>query len=64
MTVFECRMHGGVLRPDGIVTLDLAFFAQPDLAWLDIPAWARVVLPDAFRNRTETFFNTGTWRPY
>ena len=64
MTVFECRTRGGALRPDGIETLELVFFAQHELARLNVPAWARVVLPDAFRDRTETFFKAATWRPY
>jgi 8-oxo-dGTP pyrophosphatase MutT (NUDIX family) len=64
MTVFECHARAGALRPDGIETLELAFFAPPDLVRLNVPAWARVVLPDAFRNHTETFFKAATRRPY
>lgn len=64
MTVFECHTRGGALRPDGVETLELAYFAQPEVVRLNLPAWARVVLPDAFRGRAETFFKAATWRPY
>jgi 8-oxo-dGTP pyrophosphatase MutT (NUDIX family) len=64
MTVFECRALGGTMRPDGVETLELSFFAQPDLARLNMPTWARVVLPDAFRDRTRTFFQAATWRSF
>ena len=52
MAVYECRALDGVMRPDGVETLELAFFAQPDLAHLSLPAWARVVLRAAFGERS------------
>jgi 8-oxo-dGTP pyrophosphatase MutT (NUDIX family) len=63
MIVFECRVVGGQMRRDGIETLDLGYFSEADLAALKLPPWARIVLPDAFRDRTRTRFKTPTWTP-
>jgi 8-oxo-dGTP pyrophosphatase MutT (NUDIX family) len=63
MTVFECTVLEGELRPDGRETLELRYFAEAELAGLRLPSWARVVLPDAFRGRGRTHFKRATWQP-
>ena len=63
MTVFECRPLGGRLMPDGLETLEVGYFAEAELAGLNLPAWARAVLPDAFRGRKGAHFQAVTWRP-
>ncbi len=63
MTVFECRERGGMMRPDGVETLEVGYFAEADLAGLSLPAWARVVLPEAFREGKGARFQPATWRP-
>lgn len=63
MTVFECRRLGGELRADGVETLEARFFAHADLSELNLPAWARVVLPDAFGSYPHTHFQPATWQP-
>ena len=63
MTAFECRPLGGGLRPDGLETLDVGYFAEAELKELNLPAWARVVLPDAFSGRPRAHFQAVTWRP-
>ncbi|HEV3470565.1 MAG TPA: NUDIX domain-containing protein [Pyrinomonadaceae bacterium] len=64
MTVFECRpLGGGGVRPDGSEVLEVGYFAEAELAGLNLPAWARVVLPDAFSGRKGTHFQAATWRP-
>ena len=63
MTVFECRPLGGRVRPDGVETLEVGYFSEADLAGLSLPAWARVVLPEAFRERKGARFQPATWRP-
>jgi 8-oxo-dGTP pyrophosphatase MutT (NUDIX family) len=63
MTVFECRTLGGQMRPDGVETLEVGYFAEADLAGLSLPAWARVVLPDVFSGRARATFQAVTWRP-
>ncbi len=62
-TVFEGRRLAGELRPDGVETLDLAYFAQADLAGLELQRWTRMVLADAFGDRSRTRFAAPTWRP-
>ncbi len=47
-TVFACRPTGGSLRPDGVETLDVGFFAQKEYETLPLSRIARTVLPDAF----------------
>ena len=51
------------MRPDGLETLEVGYFAAAELAGLSLPAWARVVLPDAFSGRTGAHFQAVTWRP-
>ena len=63
MTVFACRTRSGQARPDGTETLELGYFHEADLAGLNLPAWARVVLPDAFGRRESAIFQAVTWQP-
>jgi 8-oxo-dGTP pyrophosphatase MutT (NUDIX family) len=63
MTVFECAVAGGTPRPDGVETRELRYVAQDELAALKIPAWARIVLPDAFGGRGRVHFTPAVWRP-
>jgi hypothetical protein len=63
MTVFECRVIGGTMRPDRVETLELGYFSQADLTRLALPPWAKVVLPDAFTGHAQTRFKPPTWRP-
>lgn len=63
MTVFECRIVGGEMRPDGVEILELAYVAQSDLAGLDLSPWALKVLPDFFRDRHRAHFQPAGWRP-
>jgi len=62
-TVFECRIASGEARPDGRETLELAWFAEEEIAALGLPPWARLVLHDAFRNAAGVRFRAPTWRP-
>jgi 8-oxo-dGTP pyrophosphatase MutT (NUDIX family) len=63
MTVFECRVRHGTMRPDGAEILDLAYFSEADLDGLPVARWLRIVLPDAFRDRIGTSFKAPAWRP-
>lgn len=63
MTVFECRVARGEARPDGVETLELGWFAEEQIAALGLPAWARLVLHDAFRGDAGVRFRAPSWRP-
>ncbi|CAN5249194.1 NUDIX domain-containing protein [soil metagenome] len=63
MTVFECRALGGAMRPDGVETLEIGYFAESDLAAPNLPAWARVVLTHAFSERGRAHFQSPSWQP-
>jgi 8-oxo-dGTP pyrophosphatase MutT (NUDIX family) len=63
MSVFEGRRAGGDARPDGIETLELGWFSAEELAGLALPPWARIVLPDAFADRTRAHYQPPAWQP-
>jgi 8-oxo-dGTP pyrophosphatase MutT (NUDIX family) len=63
MTLFECRVVQGEIRPDGIETLEVGYFSEQDLPQLKMPRWAQLVLPDAFRARDHAYFQAATWTP-
>jgi 8-oxo-dGTP pyrophosphatase MutT (NUDIX family) len=63
MTVFECRLLEGEMRPDGEETLEIGYFSQADLQTLKLPSWAHVVLPEAFNRREQAYFQRPTWKP-
>ena len=46
MTVYECGITGGELRPDDSETLELRYVRASEFAHLDLASWARVVLPE------------------
>jgi 8-oxo-dGTP diphosphatase len=46
MAVYEARVVAGRARPDGVETLELRWVDAGELESLDLPPWARVVLPD------------------
>jgi 8-oxo-dGTP pyrophosphatase MutT (NUDIX family) len=63
MAVYECRATAGQLRPDGVETLETRWVAAHEVAALELPPWARVVLPDALASRGRPRAWTVTWRP-
>jgi ADP-ribose pyrophosphatase YjhB (NUDIX family) len=63
MIVFECRVVGGSMRPDGVEALEVRYFPQADLTRLALPPWAKVVLPDVFADRAGARFKPPAWQP-
>jgi 8-oxo-dGTP pyrophosphatase MutT (NUDIX family) len=64
MTVFECGVRAGTPRPDGDETAEVDWFTEDQALRLPLPAWARIVLPDAFRPRSAAAaFRPPAWRP-
>jgi len=61
--VFEGRPIGGQLRPDGIETLDVRYFAREDVATLRTPVWLEEILSDVFEERNSTSFRPSDWAP-
>jgi 8-oxo-dGTP pyrophosphatase MutT (NUDIX family) len=63
MTVFAARIISGDMRPDQTETLAVAYFSADDLADLDLSAWKRLVLADAFQPQPQTRFQPTNWQP-
>ena len=61
--VFEGKVVGGEMRPDGVETLELAYFSQADLHRLTLTPWMKIVLTDAFRREPQTQFIASGWTP-
>lgn len=47
-TVFECKVISGKVTPDFEEVLDVRFFSETEVASMQLPAWVRIVLRDAF----------------
>jgi 8-oxo-dGTP pyrophosphatase MutT (NUDIX family) len=62
-TVFECRIQGGALRPDGVETLQLAYFSETEITGLPIPTWMQVVIPAVYGERDRTHYQPARWQP-
>lgn len=63
MTVFECGVLSGTLRPDGDETLAVRFFAVSELESEPLTPWLRSVLHDALERREAAAFCPPTWSP-
>jgi len=64
MSLFECEPVGGDLRANGEEITDVRFVGEQELGQLNIPAWARRVLPPVFvRDRPNRGFTPAAWRP-
>jgi 8-oxo-dGTP pyrophosphatase MutT (NUDIX family) len=62
MTVFECRVIGGCPRPDGEETLEVRYFSEEEAKRIDLPPWARFLMPKLFGPSGPGFLRP-TWRP-
>ena len=62
-TVFEARVLGGTLRPDGEECVDVGYFSESELDDLALQPAARLVLNESFRERSVPYFEPATWRP-
>jgi 8-oxo-dGTP pyrophosphatase MutT (NUDIX family) len=62
MTVFECAVTGGRLRPDGEEVLATGYFSVEDLP-TGLAPWARVVLPSVMADRATASFQAPQWTP-
>ena len=54
MTVYECKIVGGELKPDNSETLELRHIGAADLDDLELARWARVVLPEIYASRNDS----------
>jgi len=46
--VFECKIISGKVTPDFEEVLDVRYFSEAEVASMQLPAWVRRVLRDAF----------------
>jgi 8-oxo-dGTP pyrophosphatase MutT (NUDIX family) len=63
MTLFECRIVSGELRPDGEELSELRYVGADELGSVDLQPWASVALPQLFAQRARTAYQPPTWRP-
>lgn len=63
MVVFEGRVLGGELRPDGVETLETRFVGVDELEGLAVPGWLPEVLADVFRGASGAFRPPARGRP-
>jgi 8-oxo-dGTP pyrophosphatase MutT (NUDIX family) len=61
--VYECRPIGGSLRPDGLETLDVRYFAPGEIASLNLAPWVRHFLPTLLAHRGRSWIQPVTWKP-
>ena len=62
-TMFECRVIGGEMQPDGDEIQDLAFFTLTEAIALPLSPWMRPVLARLYTDDPSTWFEAPTWRP-
>ena len=55
MTVYECKVIGGELKPDNSETLELRYVGAEELANFDLAHWARIVLPEVYASRSRAW---------
>jgi hypothetical protein len=48
MAVYLCQAVSGQPKADGSEVHELRYVSEPELAELDLPPWAHIVLPAAF----------------
>ena len=62
MVVFEARLVGGQLEPDGEETLEVGCFSREELGQLALPDWLPPILEDAFDPATATHYREPRWK--
>lgn len=63
MAVFECRVLGGVLRADGVETLEARYVPLDEMAALRLGHWVPTVLPAVTKRRDAPRLPPVTWTP-
>ena len=62
ITVFECRLVGGEIRPDGEEVTEARWVSAEELRDLRLSAWSAATLPTLMQHRT-AWVPPVTWRP-
>lgn len=64
MTVFQCQIIAGQAKTwDNDEILAIQYFAETELATLNLSIWAKIVLADAFNRQHQTNFKKRSWQP-
>ena len=63
MSLFECRVVGGEVRPDGYETAAIRYFAEDELRSVSLTRWATRVLPELFRRSHRAYFSAPSCTP-
>jgi ADP-ribose pyrophosphatase YjhB (NUDIX family) len=61
--LFEAQPIGGHLRPDGVETLEAAYFARDELSSLSMQPWVRILVDETFDPTPQPYFRSPTWAP-
>jgi ADP-ribose pyrophosphatase YjhB (NUDIX family) len=60
---FGAEIRGGAMRPDGVETLEVRWFSQAETEALDMGAWTRITIGDAFAPPDGARFAAPSWQP-
>ena len=63
MSVFECEIISGELKPNDGEMLEFGYFSKEELSSLKLAPWAASVLPSLFENRNRSIFKAARWKP-
>ncbi len=61
--VFECELVRGQLRPDGVETMEVAYWSLEEAAMLPLPPWLEQVLTKFYTHSEGTAFEAARWEP-
>ena len=63
LIVFECKVKGGDLRPDGEELSELKFYSFSDITQLKLAKWIYQVIDVGSNKANEINFQAPTWKP-
>lgn len=59
MTVYACKVQSGILKADGVETLQAGYFSKEEIMQLLTPPWISVITPCIFGNFQGAYFRKG-----
>lgn len=59
MTVYVCKVQSGMLKADGVETLQAGYFSKEEIMQLSTPPWIPIILPCVFGDFQDAYFRKG-----